>query len=187
MTWTIISFPFGSTLTSAKMTQLYDNVSHVRDGNHKLVVFTASGSYTKPTGLRRIDVTVVAGGGRGSASGAGGSGGVSIKSIEESAVLSSESVTVGAGSTASATPGGTSSFGAHCSATGGQLVTGGIGIGGNINIRGGSGGTGTDTAGGSNLFGGGGQGTESGGQYGGGSGTSGTAGGNGIVIIKEFY
>lgn len=33
MAWTSLSFPFGSTLTSAKMTQLYDNITAQANGD----------------------------------------------------------------------------------------------------------------------------------------------------------
>lgn len=118
--------------------------------------FTASGTYTKSSGVRAILVELVGGGGGGGGSGsAGGSDG-------------------GAG--------GTTSFGVHCSATGGgggSLGTGaggspgssgGIGISGNINQKGGGGGSGSGDAtsvasggaGGSSYFGGGGQGRAAG-------------------------
>lgn len=82
-------------------------------------VFTASGTFTVPTGVTAVKVTVVGGGG-GSANGSGASGG----------------------------SGGTSSFGAYVSATGGTggnstnfgYVAGGTGTGGQINETGGYGG-----------------------------------------------
>jgi hypothetical protein len=88
-------------------------------GFSNMQVFTSSGTFTVPTGITKVKVTVVGGGG-------GGQG-----------------FSVGGGA------GGTSSFGAHCSATGGNGTapgnngtlspfqgTPGIGSGGNINIRG---------------------------------------------------
>jgi len=133
-------------------------------GLQSMQVFTTSGTWTKPAGITKIKVTVVGGGGGGSGAsyyrnitGSGGqAGGAAIKIIDVSAI-SSETITIGAGGTAGAVvqydqgahggTGGTSSFGAHCSATGGS--TGvcyesyrpepGSGSGGDINIRGGQG------------------------------------------------
>jgi len=85
-------------------------------------VITSSGTWTKPSGATKVEVTVVGGGGG------------------------------GGGSTGNGGTGGTSSFGPHCSATGGAGGTGalatvpedapigGIGSGGDANIRGGAGG-----------------------------------------------
>lgn len=171
MTWTDIpnaSLEPGAPARSVDAIALRDNIAHVRDGNNLTQVFTASGTYTKPAGLKRLKVTVIGGGGGGagcdSGSGyvvsyGGGGGGVAIKVIEASALLSSETVTVGTGGTAStgnnvAGTGGTTSFGAHVSATGGAggLVSngtimpnaptpssrpaGGVGVGGDINLYG---------------------------------------------------
>lgn len=119
-------------------------------------IFTASGTWTKPSGCNAVKVTVVGGGGGGAAVANGDDAGDS---------------------------GGTSSFGAHCSATGGsgglggyQLNSGalggvgGMGSGGNINIGGGAGINGSSVAkaspnvggaggaGGNSIFGGGGRG-----------------------------
>jgi len=152
-------------------------------------VFTSSGTWTKPAGINRIKVTVTGGGGGGAggdgsanAGGAGGAGGTAIKIIDVSAV-SSVSVTVGgagsggAGENGVASSGGTSSFGAYCSATGGERGVpwqttsatgyGGTASGGDININGGDGSQGAphdaqdDTHandGGASYWGGGGQG-----------------------------
>lgn len=102
-----------------------------------IVVFTASGTWTKQTGLKAVIVEVVGGGGGGSTRGSagkttyagagGGGGGYSRKLILETSLGATETVTVGAGGTASKTgstntdggTGGTSSFGSHVSATGG--------------------------------------------------------------------
>lgn len=118
-------------------------------------VFTSSGTWIHPAGiLSGIKVTNIAAGGGGGATrsgfgfglgGSGGGGGISIKWIR-SGLLDFETVTVGSGGAAGAygTPptsggtGGTSSFGAHCSATGGA----GGGAGSNTNGHAGSGGLG---------------------------------------------
>jgi len=104
-------------------------------------VFTASGTWTKPSGLRHVIVEVVGGGGGSggalatgaaqvSGSPGGGGGGYARKLILASALGASETVTVGAGGLAgtagatAGTSGGTSSFGAFCSAAGGTFSTG---------------------------------------------------------------
>jgi len=104
-------------------------------GLQSMQVFTASGTWTKPSGVTKVRVIVTGGGGGGGqgnatdgASGTGGAGGgggaTAIKIIDVSSV-SSVSVTVGAagsGATSNVTggSGGTSSFGSYCSATGGS-------------------------------------------------------------------
>lgn len=129
-------------------------------------IFTASGTYTKTTGISRIRVTVVGGG--------GGGGGVSG---------------------ANGGNGGTSSFGSHCSATGGTGGvgtsgsdkgaggTGGAGSSGNINFKGSPGSPAPgqiQPSGGLNQFGGhGGASSFSGGGDGQGSATGLTADGYG--------
>lgn len=150
-------------------------------------IFTADGTWTKPTDCTKVKVTVVGGGGGSGAvkgkghssmappkrstsiSGAGGAGGTSIKLIDVTSI-SSETVTVGAGGSAGTiagttsnpgdgSNGSTSSFGSHCSATGGaggdsagkssggsqkllhcgQPGDGGTGSGGDLNFKGGRG------------------------------------------------
>ena len=161
--------------------------------------FTSSGTYTKNAATTKIKV-IVTGGGGGGGSGSnnynslsgGGAGGTAIKFIT-TGIGSTETVTVGqggAGATAGnnnfGTAGGTSSFGSHCSATGGHkgndsgdpnnaAYTAGIGSNGDINIRGGSsqgyqgGDVGVDYAGGSmggsSFWGGGGMVGSNNGQY----------------------
>lgn len=148
----------------------------------QIVTFTSSGTWTKDSGLKYVVVEVVGGGGGGGAGfgsgsspddygGGGGGGGYSKKIIQAGALGATETVTVGTGGSTD-TAGVTSSFGAHCSATGGveghggneniSKALGGVGSGGDINVRGQSGGTGgsTDTVGvsgfgGSSFMGGG--------------------------------
>lgn len=120
-------------------------------------VFTASGTFTVPSGVTAVKVIVVGGGGAGggAASGnqvggnGGGAGGLALRYITGLTPGGTVSVTVGVGgtgSTGNGGAGGTSSFGAFCSATGGSgglanagrktRTAGGAGSGGDINVVG---------------------------------------------------
>jgi hypothetical protein len=128
-----------------------------------LALLTTTGSFTVPAGITKIKVTAIGGGGGGaggvlnSASGGGAGGGASIGvlSVTPGQVIS---YTIGAGGTAGALgaaggTGGTTTF-STISATGGTGgaiypggtnpsltgVIGGVGSGGDINLRGGRGG-----------------------------------------------
>ena len=146
-------------------------------------VFTSSGTFTVPSGVTAVKVTVVGGGGGGrgvvantyKGANGGSAGGVAIKWITGLTSGNTETVTIGAGgaggaasstATSYGSAGGTSSFGSHCSATGGSGGTGldsstytnsGVGSGGDINIQGGKGGNsgGGTSSGGGNSGGGG--------------------------------
>jgi hypothetical protein len=98
-------------------------------------IFTSSGTWSRPSGCKKIFVQLVGGGGNGN-SDFGSSGGYSQEFIDVTST-SSVSVTIGAGATGNGGNGGTTSFGAFLSATGGtsQLVAG-IGSGGDLNMRG---------------------------------------------------
>jgi hypothetical protein len=184
-------------------------------------VFTTAGTHTngwvKPSGITTIKVYCTGAGG-GAMSNAqanklsGAAGGTAIKIIDVTSI-SSVTVTVGAGSTGTlynndAARGGSSSFGSHCSATGGlggytwNGADGGLGSGGDINLRGQGGmimGNVDDQAcsGGSSFWGGGGRGREDGGDlvfeegaHGGGAGASDQEttndGGTGIIVVEEY-
>lgn len=190
--------------------------------NHGIAVFSSAGvsSWTVPDGVTQAFTRVIAGGGGGgsnaNAGGGGGGGGISEELVNLVGVTS-VSVTVGAGGAGAtagggvpAVSGGSSSFGAFCSATGGAGATGatgqdrglgGIGSGGDINDTLGPGyqrhdsgtggqvsGKGGGPGGGASLEGGVTPGVNATGYgCGGGGGTGGAAGGagkDGIVIIR---
>jgi len=146
--------------------------------------FAAAGAvtWTKPAGVTAVLVYVTGGGGSGGRhtcgsagsnptySAGGGAGGTAIKWIT-SGLGSTETVTIGAGGPARDTgtayqtgaAGGTSSFGSHCSATGGAggqqgcagAVEGGangVGSSGNINLEGSPGEDGAEPSVASNLY-----------------------------------
>jgi hypothetical protein len=121
--------------------------------------YTSNATWTKPPGLKYIIVEMVGGGGGGGGcynygGGAGAGAGYCKKIIATSSLSSTESVLIGIGGSGGSPQnpgldGGTSSFGSHCSATGGQggkaqtsAVTStdgsyaGIGINGDINLTG---------------------------------------------------
>ena len=150
----------------------------------KVYPYTGSNqTWTRPTGVTRIKITVVGGGGNGTSGGGGGAGGACIKFINVSSLASA---TVFAGNVA-----GSSSFSSGCSATGGTAGypgAGGVGSQGDINVTGGSGAlgfAGSIGAGGASIFGGGFGAGGSGGQDG--NGSPFTQGGtSGVVIVEEY-
>jgi hypothetical protein len=186
-------------------------VSTTRTGTLlRITTFTSSGTWTLPNDVGSIVVEVQGGGGAGgsgnSSAGSGGSGGgaggYSQKLISRSSLGATETVTVGAAS-------GASSFGSHCSATGGSTGTlnggaggaGGIGSNGDINLRGQGGAPGSNalasgSGGTSPRFGGGapadGSGVGTAAQANSGSGGSGGysgaggAGATGVVVVYEY-
>ena len=134
-------------------------------GSGKIQLFSASGTFTRPTGVTNVRARCFGGGGDTN----GGGGGFAIKEII--GVAATVTVTVGAAS-------GTSSFGALVSATGGTSGSGGAGgagSGGDYNSTGGLASTSTGGGGGvASIWGDGGAGTNAGTR-------SGASGGGGSV------
>jgi len=123
-------------------------------GDYVMQVYGSPATWTKPASVKAVKVTVVGGGGGGGGGGGtfrgggGGGGGVSVEYLDAPALPGPVAVTVGSGG-GSAQAGGTSSYGAFLSATGGAAGgispapgpggAGGSGSGGQINLSGGSG------------------------------------------------
>ena len=165
-----------ATVSAAKLDTTYltptgdgSGLTGIAGGFSNMDVVTATGTWTNPGTVTKVKVTVVGGGGSGRSdmttgtfvqyAGAGGGAAIEVVTIPTSPV----SVTVGAGGAANSgatngNTGGTSSFGAYCSASGGQggfsttvpsaalslaavskKSLGGIGSGGTINLQGGGG------------------------------------------------
>jgi hypothetical protein len=136
-----IKFPDGSIQTVA---------AGAADGKtHKTQIFTANGTWTKPTGVSSVFVTACGGGGGGSAKntgtstyksgGGGGGAGQCLVKIPVN-VTGDVAVTVGAGG-ATGVAGVSSSFGALITASGGGAgVVGTSGTGGQKGGNGGAGG-----------------------------------------------
>ena len=155
----------------------------------RLRVLSSSGTYTVPSGVSQLFVMVCGATGGlsnfGTGDACGGAGGAGYSETLYTSPAASYSVTIGAGgtaNTATATAGGTTSFGAlSVTGSGGVYSTysgssGGIASGGSFNANGGTGGTGT---GGGSGGGGGGAGSRAGNGYNGGTGGSSYGGGGG--------
>lgn len=140
-------------------------------GLQSVQVFTATGTWTKPSGIAAI-IAIGTGGGAGGATnatgnrqgGGGGAGGTGIKFIDVTAIAS-VAVTVGTGGAGGASggnvgiAGNATTFGAHFTANGGgagqtvnNVGAGGTATGADLNITGGEG-SGIDTAGGTDSSG----------------------------------
>ena len=98
----------------------------------KTEIFTASGTWTCPSGVEKAFVRIFGGGGGGSTKGAGGGGGYMAYSELDVTPGTAYPVTIGAGGS-SGSAGGVTSFGTLLSANGGTAAS---------NYNGGSGGTG---------------------------------------------
>jgi hypothetical protein len=175
-------------------------------------VFTNNGTFIIPTGVTKLKVTVVGGGGAGASGGfcgcfgsftggGGGAGGAAIKWLTVTA--GNLAVTVGGAGQTSSVASGTQSI-TTISATAGSAGSisgsggsGGAGSNGDLNIGGGGGGGGVRSfsaggaSGGSSIFGGGGASSGVGRAYGGGGGGGPSAGGPGGggaagVVIFEW-
>ena len=159
----------GKLATSGTLPALNGSAITHTGGLKSTQVFSSSGThtYTKPTGIRTVKVTVTgAGGGGGGYGGSGdrgaggGAGGTAIETIDVSSV-STVTVNVGAGGAGGAAGnnngagGGGSSFGSYCTGNGGVGGKygnigpavggdGGTATGGDINIIGGQGNNGID-------------------------------------------
>lgn len=161
-------------------------------------VFTISDTYTPTTDVTMVEVIVTGGGGGsdGTVETAGG-GGTSIIIIDLAAAGATEAtITVGLGGTSSGTDGGPSTWNDN-GTTPTITSTGGEGTSGETNssVSGGAGSASADIAidgssGGTEGTGGSYWGGSSGNAvtpYGGGAHRSSRAGGDGIVVVKEFY
>lgn len=169
------------------------------------VVESGTTGWTKPSGLKYIEVEVVGGGAGGDGitcggscsgeSSGGGAGGYSYEIIPAASLSATEYYIVGAGGVTDVV-GRASSFQTHLQATGGKTLSagssvGGVGSNGNVNVGGGAGGgangTGSSSvpqgagAGGSNPLGGGGYPGNSAGQPGG-DGQAFGGGGGGCIV-----
>lgn len=129
-------------------------------------IYKTAGTFTwvKPSDLDSSKPILVHAWGAGGCGGAtsnvaghgAGGGGLAVKYVDAGSLSSTETITIGAGSEDPTLIGGTTSFGSHCSATGGNggenntanqgsaadFGVGGLGVGGDVNKRGGQGQTG---------------------------------------------
>lgn len=190
-----------------------------RWGSRQVFDIAGTWTYTRPAGCRAAFVRLVGSGCGGDGVAAGGeaqggsAGGYSEKFITN--LNPTETVIIpdgGAGGTPAAPtglPGGTASFGAHCSATGGTRTEGGIGSGGDVNGQGQHGfprittTDGVSGMGGASHFSGGGAAGLSSGSHNGEPGMNGSGGGGGrdglsvgveggkggiaLCIVDEYY
>ena len=139
----------GKFLKSTGSALTWENV-----GPTGISVFTSNGTWNRPTGVTKILVKIVGGGGAGSGVGETGAAGGYAERLMDVTSISSVNVTVGLGSTSptyyagSAGSGNSTSFGSYLTATAGrggnqshQHCGGlpGVGSGGDLNLYGGGG------------------------------------------------
>lgn len=145
----------GEVPSAGDATSLLDSIKTLYDGGRLIAtrVFSAAGAttYTPTAGTKSVEVMVVGGGGGAggstttaagqcSSSSGGGAGGASFKRITSG--FAGVTITVGAAGTAGPAAGnggsgGASSFGSHCSATGGSgSLAGGVVTIGTVNLGG---------------------------------------------------
>ena len=165
--------------------------------------FLVNGTFIVPAGIIRVTSLVWGGGAAGGGTTSGGGGGGGGFALKRCTVIPGQAIAVTVSPQAlpgpPAQPGGTSSFGAFCSATGGAVGqdsgaggVGGTGVGGDLNINGTPGGsspgTGIPGLGGGAPFGGAGNGRDSmagtpGGGGGAGVDANGSNGAPGLVAV----
>lgn len=174
--------------------------------------FTASGTFTIPSGITKLKMTIVGGGGNGATAGSGnaggdggGGGGAAIKYLSGLTPGNTLTVVVGGAAGTSSVASGTQTI-TTVSATGNRGIgsNGDLNIRGNAGVRGSTGTSGVNVrggAGGSSIMGGGGLGGSggtggAGGTYGGGGGggaystgccsgpLAGGAGASGLVLFE---
>ena len=150
-----------SNLNALYNSNLQNNPISGTFGTGKIQFFIASTTWTVPSGITSVRVRVWGGGAGGAnniANGKGGAGGGFAIGVIAVTPAASITITVGNGGM-KGTAGGTSSFGASISATGGSQSNtatsqaGGTGSGGDLNYTGGGIGNSFAGAGAANLFG----------------------------------
>jgi len=123
-------------------------------GFSSMQVFTSTGTWSRPSGVRYIKIKCQAAGGGASGHGESGAAGGYSELILDVTSIASVTATIGGGGTGTyysgaGTDGGTSSFGPYCSAGGGHGANrqnqhsggvSGVGSGGNLNLHQGGGG-----------------------------------------------
>jgi hypothetical protein len=143
----------GYVTTSSVSTLISTGAGQVGD----IQYFTSSGTFTVPTGVTKVKVQVISGGGAGSANlfsgvgsfyyaGGGGASGAYGEGVYTVTPGQTIAVTIGAGGVHNSGNGGTTSFGSFLTATGGSggvaavsnghIGTGGVSTGGSINLAG---------------------------------------------------
>jgi hypothetical protein len=138
-----ITFPDSTTQTTAATTSLPGILGQV---------FTSSGTFTIPTGVTALKVTVVGGGAGGSGNGGGGGGaGVSIAYLTGLTSSATLSVTVGGGGGGGSNNNNGGGGGLSRVSSGTQSITSIIGNGGGGGAGGGGGGGGGGSASGGSL------------------------------------